>query len=52
LSGGIERPAGPMNPAVRAWLSRHRPAIRLSLQMTVAGLAAFAVGHLFALSQV
>ncbi|HYM72772.1 MAG TPA: FUSC family protein [Stellaceae bacterium] len=34
------------------WFSRHRPELRLSLQMTVAGLAAYAVGHLFALSQV
>ena len=41
-----------MTTPVSDWLARHRPEIRLSLQMTVAGLAAFAVGHLFALSQV
>src|SRR6185312_3036993 len=38
---GILTAAGSMN----GWLARHRPEIRLSLQMTVAGLAAYAVGH-------
>jgi len=37
---------------MNGWLARHRPEIRLSLQMTVAGLAAYAVGHLLVLSQV
>jgi uncharacterized membrane protein YccC len=41
-----------MTTPVSGWLARRRPEIRLSLQMTVAGLAAFAIGHLFALSQV
>jgi uncharacterized membrane protein YccC len=34
------------------WFARHRPEIRLSLQMTVAGLAAFAVAELLGLAQV
>src|ERR1700722_11680504 len=41
-----------MGAAVSDWLSRHRPAIRLSVQMTAAGLAAFAVGELLGLAQI
>jgi uncharacterized membrane protein YccC len=37
---------------VTGWLSRHRPQARLSLQMTIAGLAAFAAAHLLGLAQV
>ena len=37
---------------MNAWLAQHRPELRLSVQMTVAGLAAYAVGHLLGLSQI
>jgi uncharacterized membrane protein YccC len=41
-----------MSAPTPGWFSRHRPEIRLSLQMTVAGLAAFAAGELLGLLQV
>jgi hypothetical protein len=41
-----------MTGRVAGWISQHRPEIRLSLQMTIAGLAAFAVAHLLGLGQV
>jgi uncharacterized membrane protein YccC len=37
---------------VTSWLLRHRPQARLSLQMTIAGLAAFTAAHLLSLTQV
>jgi uncharacterized membrane protein YccC len=41
-----------MTGRVAGWISQHRPEIRLSLQMMIAGLAAFAVAHLLGLGQV
>src|SRR6202166_5156672 len=41
-----------MTDLVAGWIARHRPEIRLSLQMTIAGLAAFAAAHLLGLGQV
>src|SRR5579864_5184286 len=41
-----------MTDLIVGWIARHRPEIRLSLQMTIAGLAAFAAAHLLGLGQV
>jgi uncharacterized membrane protein YccC len=41
-----------MTGVFSGWLSRHRPEVRLSLQMTIAGLAAFVAAHLLGLGQV
>jgi uncharacterized membrane protein YccC len=41
-----------MTGRVADWIVQHRPEIRLTLQMTIAGLAAFAVAHLLGLGQV
>jgi uncharacterized membrane protein YccC len=40
-----------MTAAIADWVSRHRPQLRLSLRITLAGLAAFAIGHLLGLPQ-
>jgi uncharacterized membrane protein YccC len=34
------------------WVARHRAEMGLSLRITIAGLLAFAVGHLISLTQV
>src|SRR5260370_23628399 len=41
-----------MTGRLAGWISQHRPEIRLTLQMTIAGLTAFAVAHLLGLGQV
>src|SRR6202795_2274244 len=41
-----------MTDLVVRWIARHRPEMRLSLQMTIAGLTAFAAAHLLGLGQV
>src|ERR1700730_7491692 len=41
-----------MTDLVVRWIARHRPEMRLSLQMTIAGLTAFAASHLLGLGQV
>jgi uncharacterized membrane protein YccC len=41
-----------MTDLIVSWIAGHRPEIRLSLQMTIAGLAAFAAAHLLGLGQV